>query len=72
MRAARHYEGAGQILLRKAVMSAREFVFIGQGEMPPMGKWQEVECPARLDLSGVNSFLISADHRLLYLFYSDV
>uniref|UniRef100_A0A9J8AZH9 Fucose kinase n=1 Tax=Cyprinus carpio carpio TaxID=630221 RepID=A0A9J8AZH9_CYPCA len=52
VRAARHYEGAGQILLRKAVMSAREFVFIGQGEMPPMGEWQEVECPARLDLSG--------------------
>ncbi|XP_059402511.1 L-fucose kinase-like isoform X3 [Carassius carassius] len=52
VRAARHYEGAGQILLRKAVMSAREFVFIGQGEMPPLGEWQEVECPARLDLSG--------------------
>uniref|UniRef100_A0A672QA91 L-fucose kinase n=1 Tax=Sinocyclocheilus grahami TaxID=75366 RepID=A0A672QA91_SINGR len=52
VRAARHYEGAGQILLRKAVMSAREFVFIGQGKMLPMGEWQEVECPARLDLSG--------------------
>ncbi|XP_056595868.1 LOW QUALITY PROTEIN: L-fucose kinase [Triplophysa dalaica] len=52
VRAARHYEGAGQILLRKAVMSARKFVFIAQGEMPPMGEWQEVECPARLDLSG--------------------
>lgn len=52
VRAARHYEGAGQILLRKAVMSAHQFVFIGQDEMPPMGEWQEVECPARLDLSG--------------------
>lgn len=52
VRAARHYEGAGQILLRKAVMSVRKFVFIGQGVMPPMGEWQEVECPARLDLSG--------------------
>ncbi|XP_051548689.1 L-fucose kinase [Myxocyprinus asiaticus] len=52
VRAARHYEGAGQILLRKAVMSARKFVFIGQGEMLPMGEWQDVECPARLDLSG--------------------
>ncbi|KAI5614886.1 L-fucose kinase [Silurus asotus] len=52
VRAARHYEGAGQILLRKAVMSARQFVHIGQGEMPPMGEWQEVECPARLDLAG--------------------
>ncbi|XP_030640456.1 L-fucose kinase [Chanos chanos] len=52
VRAARHYEGAGQILLRQAVMSAQKFVFIGQGIMPPMGEWQEVECPARLDLSG--------------------
>ncbi|XP_072528529.1 L-fucose kinase isoform X3 [Salminus brasiliensis] len=52
VRAARHYEGAGQILLRKAVMSAHDFVFIGQSEMPSMGEWQEVECPARLDLSG--------------------
>lgn len=33
-------------------MSARQFVTTGQGEMPPMGEWQEVECPARLDLSG--------------------
>lgn len=52
VRAARHYEGAGQILLRKAVMSSHQFVFTGQGEMPPMGEWQVVECPARLDLSG--------------------
>ncbi|KAM9495286.1 L-fucose kinase isoform 2-T2 [Clarias gariepinus] len=52
VRAARHYEGAGQIILRKAVMSARQFVDISQGQMPPMGEWQEVECPARLDLSG--------------------
>ncbi|XP_062402787.1 L-fucose kinase isoform X2 [Sardina pilchardus] len=52
VRAARHYEGAGQVLLRQAVMSAQEFVSIGQGEMPPIGEWQEVECPARLDLSG--------------------
>ncbi|KAL2093982.1 hypothetical protein ACEWY4_011294 [Coilia grayii] len=52
VRAARHYEGAGQVLLRQAVMSAQEFVSIGEGEMPPLGEWQEVECPARLDLSG--------------------
>ncbi|XP_062849858.1 L-fucose kinase [Trichomycterus rosablanca] len=52
VRAARHYEGAGQILLRKAVMSARQFVHIGQSQMSPVGVWQEVECPARLDLSG--------------------
>ncbi|XP_036390932.1 L-fucose kinase [Megalops cyprinoides] len=52
VRAARHYEGAGQVLLRQAVMSAQRFVSIGQGEVPPIGEWQEVECPARLDLSG--------------------
>ncbi|KAI1904031.1 hypothetical protein AGOR_G00001500 [Albula goreensis] len=52
VRAARHYEGAGQVLLRQAVMSAQRFVTIGQGEIPPIGEWQEVECPARLDLSG--------------------
>ncbi|XP_018608232.2 L-fucose kinase isoform X2 [Scleropages formosus] len=52
VRAARHYEGAGQILLRQAVMSAQHFVAIGQGNVPPIGEWQEVECPARLDLSG--------------------
>ncbi|KAJ8343194.1 hypothetical protein SKAU_G00305230 [Synaphobranchus kaupii] len=52
LRAARHYEGAGQVLLRQAVMSAQRFVSIGQGKVPPIGEWQEVECPARLDLSG--------------------
>ncbi|KAJ8417008.1 hypothetical protein AAFF_G00282350 [Aldrovandia affinis] len=52
VRAARHYEGAGQVLLRQAVMSAQRFVSIGQGKIPPIGEWQEVECPARLDLSG--------------------
>uniref|UniRef100_A0AAY4CRP9 L-fucose kinase n=1 Tax=Denticeps clupeoides TaxID=299321 RepID=A0AAY4CRP9_9TELE len=52
VRAARHYEGAGQVLLRQAVMSAQRFASVGQGDMPPMGAWQEVECPARLDLSG--------------------
>ncbi|XP_059191686.1 L-fucose kinase [Centropristis striata] len=52
VRAARHYEGAGQVLLRKAVMSSQRFISIGQGEVPPLEKWQEVECPARLDLAG--------------------
>lgn len=52
VRAARHYEGAGQVLLRQAVMSAQRFVTISQGEVPPIGEWQEFECPARLDLSG--------------------
>ncbi len=52
VRAARHYEGAGQVLLRQAVMSSQRFISIGQGEVPPLGEWQEVECPARLDLAG--------------------
>lgn len=52
VRAARHYEGAGQVLLRQAVMSSQRFVCIGRGVMPPVGEWQDVECPARLDLAG--------------------
>lgn len=52
VRAARHYEGAGQVLLRQAVMSSQRFITIGQGEFPPVEQWQEVECPARLDLAG--------------------
>lgn len=52
VRAARHYEGAGQVLLRQAVMSSQKFISIEQGELPPIGEWQEVECPARLDLAG--------------------
>uniref|UniRef100_A0A672YRT8 Fucose kinase n=1 Tax=Sphaeramia orbicularis TaxID=375764 RepID=A0A672YRT8_9TELE len=52
VRAARHYEGAGQVLLRQAVMSSQRFISIGQGLVPPLEEWQEVECPARLDLAG--------------------
>ncbi|CAB1323640.1 unnamed protein product [Coregonus sp. 'balchen'] len=44
VRAARHYEGAGQVLLRQAVMSSQRFISIGQGEVPPLGEWQDVEC----------------------------
>uniref|UniRef100_A0A8C7Z030 L-fucose kinase n=1 Tax=Oryzias sinensis TaxID=183150 RepID=A0A8C7Z030_9TELE len=52
VRAARHYEGAGQVLLRQAVMSSQMFISIGRGEVPPLQQWQEVQCPARLDLAG--------------------
>ncbi|XP_066569587.1 L-fucose kinase [Amia ocellicauda] len=52
VRAARHYEGAGQILIRQAVMSAQRFITPGRGEAPPVGAWVEVDCPARMDLSG--------------------
>ncbi|NXP04191.1 FUK kinase, partial [Thinocorus orbignyianus] len=48
----RHYEGAEQILVRQAVMSSCQFVTVGQTELPPLGHWVQVACPARLDLSG--------------------
>ncbi|KAG6920409.1 L-fucose kinase, partial [Chelydra serpentina] len=52
VRAARHYEGAEQILIRQAVMSACQFIGIRQEESPPIGHWVLVECPARIDVSG--------------------
>ncbi|NXI71651.1 FUK kinase, partial [Anseranas semipalmata] len=52
VRAARHYEGAEQILIRGAVMSSCQFVTVWQVELPPLGHWVQVVCPARLDLSG--------------------
>lgn len=59
VRAARHYEGAGQVLLRQALMSSQRFISIGEGEAPPIEQWQEVVCPARLDLAGEENILIS-------------
>ncbi|XP_053843602.1 L-fucose kinase isoform X1 [Vidua macroura] len=52
VRAARHYEGAEQILVRQAVMSSCQFITVEQAELPPLGHWVQVVCPARLDLSG--------------------
>uniref|UniRef100_G1MS17 GDP-fucose pyrophosphorylase domain-containing protein n=1 Tax=Meleagris gallopavo TaxID=9103 RepID=G1MS17_MELGA len=52
VRAARHYEGAEQILIRQAVMSSCQFVTVCPAELPPLGHWVQVACPARLDLSG--------------------
>lgn len=52
MRAARHYEGAEQILIRQAVMSSCHFVTVQPAELPPVGCWVQAVCPARLDLSG--------------------
>ncbi|KAK7460328.1 hypothetical protein BaRGS_00038916 [Batillaria attramentaria] len=52
IRAARHYEGAAQILIRHAVMTAKEFFKLGQGDLPRMGKWIQADCPARIDISG--------------------
>ncbi|XP_025867435.2 L-fucose kinase isoform X2 [Vulpes vulpes] len=52
VRAARHYEGAGQILIRQAVMSAQHFVSTEPVELPAPGQWVVAECPARVDFSG--------------------
>ncbi|XP_051830582.1 L-fucose kinase [Antechinus flavipes] len=52
VRAARHYEGAEQILIRQAVMSACHFVTMEPVEPPPHGHWVVVECPSRVDFSG--------------------
>nr|XP_056718645.1 L-fucose kinase [Euleptes europaea] len=52
VRAARHYEGAEQILIRQAVMSSCQFISVQPVELPPVGLWVQVECPARVDLSG--------------------
>ncbi|XP_019509452.1 PREDICTED: L-fucose kinase isoform X3 [Hipposideros armiger] len=52
VRAARHYEGAGQILVRQAVMSAQHFVSTEPVELPAPGEWVVAECPARVDFSG--------------------
>ncbi|XP_053522615.1 L-fucose kinase isoform X3 [Artibeus jamaicensis] len=52
VRAARHYEGAQQILIRQAVMSAQHFVSTQPVELPAPGQWVVAECPARVDFSG--------------------
>lgn len=53
VRAARHYEGAEQILIRRAVLLSCRFIGLWQVELPPLGCWVRVECPARIDLSGM-------------------
>ncbi|XP_073911777.1 L-fucose kinase isoform X2 [Castor canadensis] len=52
VRAARHYEGAGQILIRQAVMTAQHFVSTEPVDLPAPGQWVVAECPARVDFSG--------------------
>lgn len=52
VRAARHYEGAEQILIRQAVMTARHFISTQPVELPAPGQWVVTECPARVDFSG--------------------
>uniref|UniRef100_A0A8C2V248 L-fucose kinase n=1 Tax=Chinchilla lanigera TaxID=34839 RepID=A0A8C2V248_CHILA len=52
VRASRHYEGAGQILIRQAVMTAQDFVSTEPVQLPAPGQWVVAECPARVDFSG--------------------
>ncbi|XP_077567412.1 L-fucose kinase isoform X2 [Stigmatopora nigra] len=52
VRASRHYEGAAQVLLRRAVMRSRDFAGVDRGELPPLDRWHQVDCPARIDLAG--------------------
>ncbi|XP_022248688.1 L-fucose kinase-like, partial [Limulus polyphemus] len=52
MRAARHYEGALQALIRHAVMSSYEHIKLVPSELPSMNTWVTAKCPARVDLQG--------------------
>lgn len=52
VRAARHYEGAEQILIRQAVMTSQHFVSTQPVELTALGQWVVTECPARVDFSG--------------------
>ena len=52
IRAARHYDGASQILVKQAVMTGKRFIRIQDGQAVPTGTWVIAECPARVDLSG--------------------
>ncbi|KAF6026786.1 FUK [Bugula neritina] len=53
IRAARHYEGAAQILIRRAVASANQFIVLEpKGELPAIGRWIIGESPARADIAG--------------------
>ncbi|XP_050398758.1 L-fucose kinase [Patella vulgata] len=52
VRAARHYEGAAQILIRKAVMTAKKYMDHNKADVPMIGQWVRADCPARIDLAG--------------------
>ncbi|KAM7283259.1 L-fucose kinase [Ixodes scapularis] len=53
IRAARHYEGALQVLIRRAVLTAEQFVVAKPtGEGLAYDVWAVAECPARMDLFG--------------------
>ena len=52
IRAARHYEGAEQILIRHAVMTVSSFIHTSTCYSLKPGTWHVAECPARIDLAG--------------------
>ena len=52
IRAARHYEGAGAILVRQAVESCREFIVHNETARVPIGQCVFAEAAARIDLAG--------------------
>ncbi|XP_047135189.1 L-fucose kinase isoform X1 [Hydra vulgaris] len=52
VRAARHYEGAFQLQVRKAVATAKQFVRVVQKEPIPMNVWVTSRAPGRLDIAG--------------------
>lgn len=52
VRSARHYEGAFQVQVRKAVSTARKFINLKNCEPAPMGKWIIAEASARVDIAG--------------------
>eukprot|EP00795_Rhopilema_esculentum_P010877 gene10877-19700_t len=52
VRAARHYEGAFQVQVRKAVGTARQFIQLKSCQPVPIGKSVIAEAPARVDIAG--------------------
>jgi fucokinase len=65
IRAARHYEGAAQILLRRIVQSNPVFGIVGiRKDLKATTGWNEVSCPARIDLAGgwTDTLPISYEH----------
>jgi len=52
VRAARHYEAAFQIQVRKAVSTARKFIKLTKTDMVAMNIWVTAEAPGRMDVCG--------------------
>jgi len=34
------------------LLSLVQFFTLGEGQLPPMNKWVQADCPARIDISG--------------------